>query len=550
MARFLYSMKGMWGQSFESLLKRRAICLIVVGFFLWRPAATGELAQLLNVTLQRDSAGAAALILELDREVSWSTYRQSDGKLVLGLLRAVAASFLETPVNRIDGIVVEKIETDVDGPVTRIVVEDAGAEYEVVPEGLTVRVTFFPLEAAAGQGQPEDRGSETPDRPDPPAEPDDLTVVESPDSGVEEITTEKMPAEISVGGDDQVEEIPIAIQVEAPAEITEAVETEVEGTIEVDETAIPPAASEDRVLAGVQPYGTASAPFLSPASPGDVAEFLLFVEPSGEGQFRIRADGAMQYRAFSLVEPDRFVLDLIGVELAIDRRRIDGPSAVDVNAVRIGQFSGPPDAVARVVFDLVRPIVPWVQDQGNDLIVTFGEPQQAPLIDLDAIAAVEEPELSADLGGARQSDDPVEDAGQPTLSQVETVEEVSIADIGEPGADTPVFLSVPAGKLAETLLEVVVTDDTNGVVVTLAGDGGFHFSTFTLREPHRFVLDLKGVVVGDIPPSQPGAGPVQTVRVGQHQSGDRAVARVVLDLDLPLMPTIERDGSSLILQVE
>jgi type IV pilus secretin PilQ/predicted competence protein len=98
------------------------------------------------------------------------------------------------------------------------------------------------------------------------------------------------------------------------------------------------------------------------------------VETSGSGssfQLTITGDGAMKYKAFMLDAPARLVIDLDGLRNAVAKPNINVADPL-VKSVRVGQFKGAPDPVARIVVDLARKSEYRVVDEGDHLRVVFG----------------------------------------------------------------------------------------------------------------------------------------------------------------------------------
>ena len=98
------------------------------------------------------------------------------------------------------------------------------------------------------------------------------------------------------------------------------------------------------------------------------------VETSGAGdalQINISGDGALEWNAFRLDNPSRLVIDLPGVNNSVAKKSIDVNDGA-VQRVRIGQFKGGADAIARVVIDLEGKPEYNVVPDGRTLRVTFG----------------------------------------------------------------------------------------------------------------------------------------------------------------------------------
>jgi len=103
-----------------------------------------------------------------------------------------------------------------------------------------------------------------------------------------------------------------------------------------------------------------------------------------------------------------------------------------------------------------------------------------------------------------------------------------------------------AGELGD----VLAVADATGVSVHLAGQGSFESKAFTLENPPRIVVDLKGVVNRLARRVQPvGAAGVERVRVAQFATAPEPVVRVVVDLDKPLPYHIEPTADGALLRV-
>jgi type IV pilus secretin PilQ/predicted competence protein len=108
---------------------------------------------------------------------------------------------------------------------------------------------------------------------------------------------------------------------------------------------------------------------------------------------------------------------------------------------------------------------------------------------------------------------------------------------------------VPAPRAVE-LTDVLAVADASGVSVQLASQGPLEAKVFTLENPPRVVLDLKGVINRVTRRVQPvGAGGVQRVRVAQNATAPVPVVRVVVDLDQPLPYRLEPTADGAMLRV-
>ena len=94
----------------------------------------------------------------------------------------------------------------------------------------------------------------------------------------------------------------------------------------------------------------------------------------------------------------------------------------------------------------------------------------------------------------------------------------------------------PTGAPASRSTASAVETTSHGTVVRVVGDGQFAYSTFALDNPHRFVIDLDGVINGWSRRRRTSGGVVERIRVAQFRSQPQAVSRVVFDLDVPISP--------------
>lgn len=129
-------------------------------------------------------------------------------------------------------------------------------------------------------------------------------------------------------------------------------------------------------------------PAVTPASSGEMsgpAQKITAVQPIAYGEelkVYIIGDGAItKYNVFTLTDPARVVLDLMGVELAAGKATVP-PSDPLVKGIRMGTH---PDKV-RVVFDLIPAagLPYYLTSVGDRLVVTFepgsGFPDSPPIV--------------------------------------------------------------------------------------------------------------------------------------------------------------------------
>lgn len=166
--------------------------------------------------------------------------------------------------------------------------------------------------------------------------------------------------------------------------------------------------------------GSADRPAVAPAPSGAAATRLSAVEVLAEGgapAVRIVGNGEFAYSTFRLENPDRFVIDLEGVVNGAPR----GSWSVGGDAVarvRVSQFKPQPQPVARVVFDLTRPLAPAVTRGADGLTVRFTDTAGAPTLAEELRAPAEAPAATVEAVRAEVEPSPVAEA--PAAVAVET----------------------------------------------------------------------------------------------------------------------------------
>ncbi len=105
------------------------------------------------------------------------------------------------------------------------------------------------------------------------------------------------------------------------------------------------------------------------------------------------------------------------------------------------------------------------------------------------------------------------------------------------------------GRPAE-LADVLAVADSTGVSVQLSGEGAFQGKPFTLENPPRIVVDLKGVVNKVPRRTHPvGAAGVERVRVAQFATAPEPVVRIVVDLEKQMPYRFESSSRGALLRV-
>ncbi|OYW04504.1 MAG: hypothetical protein B7X11_02850, partial [Acidobacteria bacterium 37-65-4] len=124
------------------------------------------------------------------------------------------------------------------------------------------------------------------------------------------------------------------------------------------------------VVAAAPERAKAPAPAEPPktADPLPDASKLLGVSVASDGaSVDIQTDGAARYKFFSMKNPDRIVVDMLGVTHGSVPRQISGAGVIE--RVRVGLLTAQPP-VTRVVLDLKRLVDPWdVSGEGEQVVV-------------------------------------------------------------------------------------------------------------------------------------------------------------------------------------
>jgi len=140
------------------------------------------------------------------------------------------------------------------------------------------------------------------------------------------------------------------------------------------------------------------------------------VETTGSGdamQISIAGDGELAYKAFRLDNPSRLVIDLPGVKNSVRKPTIDVGSG-SIQRVRVAQFQGGADPVARVVIDLNGKPEYAITADGDRVHVAFGGAVAAVRTAPDQVIAVANSTPAA----------PPPPKPQPVIRPAATIEEI------------------------------------------------------------------------------------------------------------------------------
>jgi type IV pilus assembly protein PilQ len=266
--------------------------------------------------------------------------------------------------------------------------------------------------------------------------------------------------------------------------------------------------------------------FPRPAAPVEIASLEL-VAVQGAEELRLRASAPLvwtQYRN----EAGDLVVELpntvVGGGVGLDQ----GGELVDSVAVETDGGSDRP--LTRLVVATSRAAEHTLVVEGGELTLRFDPVGATPAT---VEVAVAEPAAPSPF----QTPEPAQVATAPQQQGAAGTPE-------QPAAGPPV-----RGVSASVLESVQVRQQDGATVVEIVGDGEFAYSTFELENPPRFVIDLEGVVKTDPRATVPvGSADLERIRMAQFRNEPDAVARVVLDLNQPVRPVLERVGDSLVLR--
>ena len=341
----------------------------------------------------------------------WTTYRDGDDNLVVELPNsrpAASVADLMPDAGLVSEVRFEREESGV-RPLTRlVVVTRAAAEHAAAAEGSLLTVELSPLDpnwAMAAGAEPAAELAEA--MPEPTGA----------ETGQDEATFE-------MAGSPAVVEEPLA---------------------------------EPMVGAGAETAMSGSEPPPLPATR------LMAIEVESEGALvRVIGDGEFYHSSFTLENPDRFVVDLVGVVNAASQGSL-AVGGLLVDRVRVAQFKSDPELVARVVVDLSRAAVPAISSGGGGLTLDFSaspattlaedlrvpEPAYAdPEAEMgmgsdDGLPAADYPEAEEEWTDSYEevAEAPYEEALEPeteeALAEAESAYEVAAYE--EPAAEEPAY---------------------------------------------------------------------------------------------------------------
>lgn len=288
------------------------------------------------------------------------------------------------------------------------------------------------------------------------------------------------------------------------------------------------------LLAGVAcsstaPSGAAAGPAADPvqtvSATAEAGSLLTEVraEVTPEPRLLLRTSGSPTYTSYS-PQPDVYVVDLPrtakGNGIAAPTNLPPWVASVSVDdAVELGR------ALTRVTVRFTEPVDPSTSSDGNAVVVDLK--RKAGLAPA-AIAALEHPDRADDRPAVAEESL----AEQLAPARIDTVPTQRASAVPEVPVVPIVQEERRIGKPARNLEAVETVGTGVDLRVVLRADGDVTWKTFTLKNPHRLVVDLDGVTnrvrknridVND--------AIVKSVRVAQFSSAPKPVTRVVIDMD-------------------
>jgi len=268
----------------------------------------------------REGAPGLRLDVTATGSLVWTSYRDSDGGLVVELPNAVPSATLAglKPAEGLVASVDVQREQNADRPLTRLTIRGREQfEYNLSSDDKVLQLRLLPSAAATQVAQA-------------PAAPPEASSAPAPVPPVPAATPAPAP--------------PVAAPKPAPA------------------AALASAGTPDNPVQSLAPADSAKATRLNKVEA---------VTADGETTFVVAGDGEFSYSTFRLENPERLVLDLAGVLNTTSQATVPVNSAL-VERVRVAQFKPRPEPVSRVVFDLKQASVPTIERDATGLKVRFG----------------------------------------------------------------------------------------------------------------------------------------------------------------------------------
>ena len=257
---------------------------------------------------------------------------------------------------------------------------------------------------------------------------------------------------------------------------------------------------------------------------------IQVTEMPSKVEIKVFSDFPLVYTAFPLIEPDRLVIDLAGVDLGSFSEVIPIHQG-GVEEIRPIQ-GDPENGVSSLEIVLVKPLKSNVWLDNGILVIDFikGSEEKETLAEVDVPERTQvEPDLASETGVVGESlDSEVQEA---VSDQSDPVEEA-----GGKGLEGSEEVLTRAGQV----IGISTFMEKDEVRVIVEGDGFLEEESFYVGED-RLVIDFIGTRSFLESHVYPGTGTVlKRIRVGQHS--DPLKVRVVLDLSRTIPYEVNQEG--------
>ena len=260
---------------------------------------------------------------------------------------------------------------------------------------------------------------------------------------------------------------------------------------------------------------------------------------------RVTADGPFQFRHQTEVpkegKGDRMILDLIGVTTALSAKNYSNLPLCGITGIRTGQYSVTPEKVVRVVFDLTKPPVYQVQQQGNSIKVIFTDKAVTAFTTwtTDAVAVPTQPTVvSKPATSVAQA--PVTVTPKPvTLSdKAATTEQDRLASLSSNAEPVTLQQTVPTTSSPTTAPNKPVVVEAKPLATAVPVNPPTAETTKPTAQPAVVATPTPTVVAQPIQ-SEPKPVPTPTVAVKPVQESPKPVATPTTVADANNKPTTQ-----------
>src|SRR5262252_6926719 len=110
----------------------------------------------------------------------------------------------------------------------------------------------------------------------------------------------------------------------------------------------------------------------------------------------------------------------------------------------------------------------------------------------------------------------------------------------------PTLLSQRAGAAD---INTIVKVEVRGSTVEIVGSKQPSFTTFTMTDPPRLVIDIAEAVFSGVPDQQPGSGLVSWIKTASYGSDASAIARVLIAFTKEVETDLTTAGGKLVVKI-